>query len=61
MLGQDSSVGTGRTVRGSNLGGGHRHQGPPSLLNNGYRVIPGVKWPGLGFDHTPPSSAEVKQ
>ena len=31
--------------------------GPPS----GYRVFPYVKRPGLGVDHLPPSSAEVKE
>ena len=34
--------------------------GPPSLLYNGYRVsFPGVKRPGRGVDHPPPSTAEV--
>jgi hypothetical protein len=41
---------------------------PPNLLYNGYRVFPGgkatgsfpgVKRPGRGVDHPPPSSAEV--
>jgi hypothetical protein len=36
-----------------------RPWGPPSLLYNGYRVFPGVKWPGRDADHPPPSSAEV--
>jgi hypothetical protein len=36
--------------------------GPPSLLHNGYRVsFPGVKRPGRGVNHPPPSSAEVKE
>jgi len=35
--------------------------GPPSLLYNGYQVFPGVKRPGRGVDHPPPSSAEVKE
>jgi hypothetical protein len=36
--------------------------GPPSLLYNGYRVsFLGVKWPGRGIDHPPPSRAEVKE
>jgi hypothetical protein len=36
--------------------------GPPSLLYNGYRVsFPGVKRPGPGVDHPPPSSAEVEE
>jgi hypothetical protein len=34
---------------------------PPSLLDNGYRVIPAVWWSGRGADHPPPSSAEVKE
>jgi hypothetical protein len=32
-----------------------------SLLYNRYRVIPGVKRPGRGVEHPPPSSAEVKE
>jgi hypothetical protein len=36
--------------------------GLPSLVYNGYRVsFPGVKRPGRGVDHPPPSSAEVKE
>jgi hypothetical protein len=36
--------------------------GPPSLLHNGYRVsFPGVKRPGRGVQHRPPSSAEVNE
>jgi hypothetical protein len=39
-----------------------RPRGPPSLLYNGYRVsFRGVKRPGRGVDHPPPSSAEVKE
>jgi hypothetical protein len=39
-----------------------RPWGPASLLYDGYRVsFPGVKRPGLGVDHPPPSSAEVKE
>jgi hypothetical protein len=39
-----------------------RPWGPPSLLYNGYRgSFPGVKRPGHGVDHPPPSSAEVKE
>jgi hypothetical protein len=60
---------TGWTVRGSNPGGSEifrshpdRPWGPPNLLYNGYRVsFPGVKRPGRGVDHPPPSSAEVKE
>ena len=36
--------------------------GPPRLIYNGYRVFPGgVKRPGRGVDHPPPSRAEVKE
>jgi hypothetical protein len=39
-----------------------RPWGPPSLLYNGYRVsFLGVKRPGRGVDHPPPSSARVKE
>jgi hypothetical protein len=59
----------GFTVGGSNPGGDEifhtrpdRPRGPPSPLNNGYWFsFPGVKWPGHGVDHSPPSSAEVKE
>jgi hypothetical protein len=71
IVGRDSSVGiaTRWTVRGSNPGGceifrtrPHRSWGSPSLLYNGYRVsFPGVKRPGRGVDHPPPSSAEVHE
>ena len=57
IVGRDSSVGIatryGLTVRGSNPSGGEnfrtrpdRPWGPPSLLYNGYRVIPGGKAAG---------------
>ena len=37
-----------------------RPWGPPRLLYNGYRVIPGGKVrPGRAADHSPPSSAAV--
>ena len=37
-----------------------RPWGPPSLLDNGYRVFPGGKLrPGRDADPSPPSSAEV--
>ena len=60
---------TGRTVRGSNSGGGEifrnrlgRPWGPPSPLYNEYRVsFTGVKRPGRVIDHPPPSRAEVKE
>ena len=56
------------TVRESNPGGGEifrtrtdRPWDPPSLLYNGYRVsFPGVKRPGRGVDHPPPSSVQVE-
>jgi len=56
-------------IQGSNPGegevfrtGADRPWGPPSLLCNGYRVFfPGVKRPGRGVEHPPPSSAEVKE
>jgi hypothetical protein len=35
--------------------------GPLSLLYNGYQVIPGVKWPGHGIDHPPPTSAVMEK
>jgi hypothetical protein len=36
--------------------------GPPSLLYDGYQVcFQGVKRPGCGINHLPPSSAEVKE
>ena len=34
--------------------------GPPNLLYNGHRVIPGGKAEWTGFNHPLPSSAEVK-
>jgi hypothetical protein len=40
----------------------HRPWSPPNLLHNRYRVsFLGVKRPGRGVDHTPQSSAEVKE
>jgi hypothetical protein len=36
--------------------------GPPSLLSTGYRAFSlGVKWPGHEADHSPQSSAMVKE
>jgi hypothetical protein len=36
--------------------------GPPSLLSNGYQGLSlGIKRPGREADHSPPSSAEVKE
>ena len=38
------------------------YMGSPSLLHNGYRVcFPKVKSPARGLDHSPISSAEVKE
>ena len=61
--------GSSLSVRGSNPGGGEIFRtrpdllsSPPSLLYKGYSIsFPGVKWPGLGANHSPPSSAEVKE
>jgi hypothetical protein len=58
---------TGWTVRGSNYGGGKIFRtcpdwpwGQPSLLYNGYRVVPGGKErPWCDADPSPPSSAVV--
>jgi len=59
----------GWKVLGSNLSGGEIFRtcpdwswGPPSLLHNRYWVsFPGVRLPGCGIDHPPPSSTEVKE
>jgi hypothetical protein len=56
---------TGWTVRGSTPGGceifdtrPYRPMGSPSFLYIGYRAFfPGVKRPGRGVNHPPPSSA----
>jgi len=68
-VGRESSVGTDWTGRGSNPGAGEIFctypdwpWGPSSFLYNGYLVsFLGVKRPGLGLDHTPLSSVEVKE
>jgi hypothetical protein len=60
---------TGWNVRGSNPGGGEifhtrpdRPLVPLILLYSGYRIsFPGVKRPGRGVDHPPPSSAKVEE
>ena len=60
---------TGWTVWGSNPGWGEtfrtwpdRPWGLSSFLHNQYRVsFPGLKRPGRGANHPPPSSAEVKE
>jgi len=59
----------GWTIRGSNPDGGDifstrldRPSVPPGLLYNGYRVLlEGVKLPGRGVNHLPPSSAEFRE
>jgi len=39
-----------------------RRWGPPSLLCDGYWVsFLGIRRPGRGVDHQPPTSAEVKE
>ena len=48
---------TGQKVRGSNPGGGW-FSAPVYMMGTG--SFPGVKRPGRGFDHPPPSSAEVE-
>ena len=70
-VGRDSSVGIatryGMDGPGLNPGVGEifhtrpdRTWGPLSLLYNGYCVFAGVKRPGRGVGHPPPSSAKVK-
>jgi hypothetical protein len=66
--GLNNRLATGCTFRGSNPGGGEifstrpgRPQDPPTLLYNGYRVIPGVKRPRRGINHPPPYSVEVEE
>jgi hypothetical protein len=58
----------GWMVWGSNPGGGEifrirpdRPRDPPSHLCIGDRVFLGVKWPGHGVDHPPPSGTKVKE
>jgi len=69
FMGRDSSVGIatryGLEVRGSNPGGSEifrirpdRPWCPPRM---GTGSFPGVKRTGRGVDHSPPSSAEVKE
>jgi hypothetical protein len=60
----DSSIGItiryGMDGRGSNP----VQTGPgthPVFCTMGTGLFLGVKWPGLGLDHPPPSSAEVKE
>jgi hypothetical protein len=67
VVGRDSVVGnsdyaTVWTVLGSNPAGGRGfpHPSRPSILCNGSGVcFAGVKRPGRGVDHPPPSSAEA--
>ena len=51
------------TFRGSNPGGGRpdRPCGLPSLLYNGYQVFQGIKRPGRGADHPPPSKCRGQE
>ena len=65
---RDSSLATGWTVRGSNSGGGeflHNFPewpwGPPSRLNNGYRVFLGGKAAGAWRPLPTQCRAEVKE
>jgi hypothetical protein len=69
---RDSSVGVvtryGLGGLGSNPGGAEifstcpdRPWSPPNLLHHGCGSFPGLKQPGCGVDHPPPSSAEVKE
>jgi hypothetical protein len=59
----------GRKVQGLYPGGGeifctrpYWPRGPHNLLYGGYHVsVLGVKWLGHGLDHSPPSSAEIKE
>jgi hypothetical protein len=72
-VGRDSSVGIatrfGWTVRGSKPDGGTKFSAPvktglgahPASYTMGTGSLPGVKRPGRGVDHPPPSSAEVKE
>jgi len=71
-LGQGDIVATGWTVRVRTPVGGKRFPPlltrpdrqwrPPSILCNRYwGCFPGVKRPGRGVEHPPPSSAEVKK
>jgi hypothetical protein len=66
--GRDSSVGIA-TGYGDRIPVGarffaHVQTGPgahPASCTMGTGFFPGVKWPGRGADHPPPSSAEVKK
>ena len=62
-------LGRGWTVRGSNPVPEARFSAPvqtlpgahPASYTMGTGSFLGVDWPGRGFDHPPPSSAEVKE
>ena len=66
---QAEQIDTNWTVRGSNPGGGVIFRtcpgAPPNQLYNWHRIISGRDWevkqPGNGFDHSPPSTAQVKE
>jgi hypothetical protein len=68
-IAQSEWLATGWTVRGSNPSRGarffaHVQTGPgahPASCTMGTGSFPGVKRPGRGADHPPPSSAEVKK
>jgi hypothetical protein len=68
LTAEDKRPATGRTVRGSNPGGGEifctspgRPWGPPSLLCNGYwGSFQEVKWPGRGVHHPPQLEPRLK-
>jgi hypothetical protein len=68
-MGRDSSVGMDWTVRGSNPGAAQDFSVPvqtspgahPASYTMGTGSFPGVKRPGRGVDHPPPSSTEVKE
>jgi hypothetical protein len=68
MLRQGRVAQSGWTVRRSNPGGArffaHVNAGPgahPASCTMGTGSFPGVKRPGRGADHLPPSSAEVTE
>ena len=63
-----NSVCTGWTVRRSNPGGSEivrtrpeRRWGPTSLLNDGYRDIPGGQAAGVGVDHPHLKAPKLKK
>jgi hypothetical protein len=67
-MGRYSSVGIGPDyglggpVIGSRWGRDFSHMSRPALgPTMGTGSFPGVKWPGSGVNHSPPSSAEVKE